>query len=90
MDKVLELLKLDLGITSTVKDTYFNSLLLSVQSELNAKGLTLILSNNDDMMLLSDYAAWKYRKRSEDVEIPKNIKSRIRDRIIKKRSLYNG
>lgn len=89
MDAILSLLKIDLGITHTAKDEYFEKLLISAKGEITAKGITIDETNTEDMMLISDYAAWRYRKRNEDVGMPQNLEWRIRNRIVKARSNYN-
>ena len=86
METVLQMFKIDLGISHTLRDTYFNSFLLAQQKELDAKKITLDLTLTEDVMLLSDYAAWNYRNRSEDVGLAKNLQLRIRNRIIKGRA----
>ena len=80
-----ELLKLDLGITHSLRDTLFDQLLISSKKELARKGVTIDETQVDDIMLLSDYAAWTYRKRQEDVPLPQNIQWRIRNRLVKAR-----
>lgn len=89
-DTVLKLLKMDLGITHSARDEYFLSFLNGCKSEIERKGITLDLNNLDDQILLSDYAAWMYRKRQEDVPLANNIQLRIRNRIVKERSAANG
>jgi len=86
METVLAMLKFDLGITHTARDTFFNNLILSQQKELEAKGFTFDLTLTEDVMLLSDYAAWNYRNRDKDVDISKNLQLRIRNRVVKERS----
>ena len=88
METVLALLKIDLGITHTLRDEFFTSLLQASQKEIEGKGIALILEDVEDQMLLSDYAAWKYRKRQEDVGMSQNLINRIRNRIVKARSTY--
>ena len=88
METVLSLLKIDLGITHTLRDTFFTALLQSSQIEIEGRGIVLVLTDIEDQMLLSDYAAWKYRKRQEDVGMSQNLSSRIRNRIVKARSAY--
>lgn len=82
----LELLKLDLGIKNTSKDLYYNSLLATAQKELEKKGITLDENSVEDAMLISDYAAWCYRKRTENVPLPVNLQLRIRNRIVSARA----
>ena len=86
MDEVLKLLKLDLGITHDKRDAYFNALLNSAVLELERKGIALSLAEDDDQMLLSDYAAWLYRKRQDDVPLAKNLKLRLMNRKVRARA----
>lgn len=86
MDTVLSLLKMDLGITHTMRDTYFITLLQSVIKEIEQKGITLNINSAEDQILLSDYAAWVYRKRQENLPLAQNIQQRLRNRIIKERA----
>lgn len=85
MESVLNLLKIDLGISHTLRDAFFYQLLKGSLLEIEKKGITLDLNAADDSMLLADYAAWTYRKRQEDIPLANNIQQRIRNRIIKER-----
>lgn len=81
---VLLLLKANLGISSNKRDTYLNSLLQSVYSELKAKGIhevNELEKDHDLVMLIVDYASWQYRSRGEG-SMPRNIQYRIRNRIV--------
>lgn len=82
--KVLALFKHDLGITSTAKDEYFKSLISACKTELEKK-FPINLSEIEDMMLLSDFSAWRYRNRISGEAIPRNITERIRNRSIRGR-----
>lgn len=85
MDTILTLLKFDLGILHDLRDAYFIRLLEAAKDEIERRGIVLDLKAADDQMLLSDYAAWIYRKRQEDVPLANNIQHRLRNRIIKER-----
>lgn len=89
-DTVLELLKIDLGITHSARDEYFSHLINGTIKEIERKGITLDVDAIDDQMLVADYSAWTYRKRQEDVPLAKNILLRIRNRIVKERSVGDG
>lgn len=84
VDILLSLLKLDLGITHNLRDSYFFSLLASTQEELMTMGVYTDTTKQDDQMLIVDYAAWTYRKRQEDVPLSRNLRMRINNRIIKR------
>jgi hypothetical protein len=85
MDTILHLLKIDLGITHNVRDTFFIQLLNSTIQEIERRGINLNKSKADDQMLIVDYAAWTYRKRQEDTPLANNIQHRLRNRIIQER-----
>lgn len=86
MQTVLEMLKVDLGISHTARDVYLNNVIQGCAEELKDKGIMLDLEQTDDAMLLSDYAAWRYRKRTEDVPLAKNLDLRIKNARTKERA----
>lgn len=85
MDAILELLKLDLGVTHTKRDAYFVSLINGVIATIERR-VTINVDEVEDQMLVADYAAWQYRHRQEDLPISKNLQQRLRDRIVKARA----
>lgn len=86
METVLEMFKIDLGISHNKRDAYFTNYLQAQQNELERKGIALNFDKVEDIMLLSDYAAWNYRKRSEDMPLANNLLYRLRNRQIQKRA----
>lgn len=85
MDTLLNLLKIDLGITHNLRDAFFIKLIEGTIKEIERRGITPDLNSADDQMLICDYAAWAYRKRAEDTPLAQNIQHRLRNRIIKER-----
>jgi hypothetical protein len=85
MNTLLNLLKLDLGITHAIRDAFFIQLIQGSIKEMERRGITLDKTSADDQMLIVDYAAWQYRKRQEDAPLANNIQHRIRNRIIAER-----
>jgi hypothetical protein len=85
MDTIINLLKLDLGIQHNLRDAFFIQLVKGVIGEIEKRGIKLDLNDASDQMLVSDYSAWVYRKRQEDIPLANNIKSRLRNRIIEER-----
>ena len=85
MNTLLNLLKIDLGITHSLRDAFFIQLLQGTIQEIERRGITVDKTKADDQMLIVDYAAWTYRKRQEDQPLAKNIQHRIRNRIIQER-----
>lgn len=86
MTTALELFKLDLGVQHSKRDKYFLSILKAAESEIKGKGISLDLEKSEDLLLLVDFALWRYRKRTEDVPLSQSIRHRIRDRIVKERA----
>jgi hypothetical protein len=85
MDTILNLLKLDLGITHNLRDAFFIALIQASIGEIEKRGIKLDLNNASDQMLVCDYSAWTYRKRQEDIPLANNIRQRLRNRIIEER-----
>lgn len=89
MNNILEMLKVDLGITHSKRDAYFNDLIKTSIKELELKGIKIDDTKVEDQMLVSDYSAWVYRKRQEDIPLSMNLTQRIRNRIVKGRAEKN-
>lgn len=87
---ILALFKIDLGITHTARDDYFTKLIEGTINEIERRGIKLNSENVDDQMLVTDYAAWTYRKRQENIPLPYNIQLRLRNRIVGERSVIDG
>lgn len=85
MDTILNLLKLDLGITHDLRDAFFIQLIQGTIEEIEKRGINLDLNKASDQMLVVDYSAWIYRKRQEDIPLANNIRHRLRNRIIEER-----
>ena len=90
MENLLELFKLDLGITHRLRDAFFEVLLESAKSEIEGKGITLDLDKSEDIMLIIDYAAWLHRKRQENIPLSRSLQFRIHNRVIKEAGRPNA
>lgn len=86
MDVVLNIFKTDLGITHSLRDEYFLTVVKAAKKELESKGIKLDVDNVEDKILISDYAAYNYRNRTNDVPLSQNLQLRIRNRIVKNRA----
>ena len=60
METVLQLLKIDLGISHNLRDAFFIAQIGACKVEIESKGITLDLATVEDQVLLSDYATWRY------------------------------
>lgn len=86
MEQILKLLKLDLGISHDKRDAFLNALIANGVKDLASRGIILNENDVEDQILVSDYAAWHYRKRLEDAPLSNNLQWRIRNRIVKERA----
>ncbi|MEK4495097.1 hypothetical protein [Ureibacillus sp. FSL W8-0352] len=80
----LSLFKLDLGITHNLRDVLFLNLLKSSSIELTKMGVDLSKETAEDIQLIVDYSLWQYRKRQDDVGLPRNLQFKIHNRVIQK------
>ncbi|KRM73011.1 phage head-tail connector protein [Lacticaseibacillus brantae] len=79
----LNILKANLGISGTARDTYLQSIIDSVTDELTLeKGVSV--STPTGQMFLIDYAAWRFRNRGEGT-IPRNLQYRLHNLMINTR-----
>lgn len=86
MKTALELFKLDLGVTHNLRDGYFTAHLDACKAELAGKGVHLDVEKTEDIKLLSDYAAWEYRHRTENIPMSQNLQWRINNRKLASRA----
>jgi hypothetical protein len=75
----LPLVKQRLNRTDTVLDTYLTTVIRSAELELTRKGIYL-QDDVDDLMVLVDYAVWRYKNRDEPGGMPQWLSLRIRER----------
>jgi hypothetical protein len=71
--------RLNRQITDTSLDTYLAPLIESAELELIRKGV-ILQDDVDDIMLLVDYAVWRYKNRDEPGGMPQWLSLRIRER----------
>lgn len=76
----LELLKANLGISSTSRDDYLTAILTAASDELTRqKGIDV--ETETGKMFLIDYAAWLYRNRGEGI-LPRNLQYRMHNLMV--------
>ncbi len=81
MDTMLTMLKVDLGITSTVYDLRLTQYLASAQTEILREGAVLDLDQVDDMQLVVMYAAWMWRRRDGMDGMPRMLRYALNNKI---------
>ena len=79
---MLQMLKIDLGITTTTYDERLQQYLNSAKAEIERQGATLDTTNVlDDAQLVVMYAAWMWRKRDDMVAMPRMLRYALNNRI---------
>lgn len=79
---MLQMLKIDLGITTTAYDERLQQYLNSAKAEIERQGATLDTTNVlADAQLCVMYAAWMWRKRDDMVAMPRMLRYALNNRI---------
>lgn len=78
---MLEMLKVDLGITTTAYDDRLQAYLESAQVEIEREGASIDPSNIGDMQLVVSYAAWMWRRRDEMTGMPRMLRYQLNNKI---------
>lgn len=89
-EDLLEILKMDLGISSSALDGYLSLLIRVASRYISKEGITLN-DSEEDGMLVEMYAAWLYRKRREgNVPMPRMLRWNINNRLMAQKGSLNG
>lgn len=84
MAEMLQMLKIDLGIsiTSQLYDERLGQYLTTAQAEINREGYTFPETLTvDDMQLIVMYAAWMWRRRDNMDAMPRMLRYILNNRI---------
>ncbi len=83
-ETILPLLKARLGISTESRDPVLNVIIGGIVSECkNTHGIILEKDKQDHVLFVLDWATWKY-KNPEDGVIPRSIRFRLNNLVIKK------
>lgn len=77
----LQMLKIDLGITTTAYDERLTQYLQAASGEIEREGVTLSPDSIEDANLQIMYAAWMWRKRDTGEGMPRMISWQINNRL---------
>lgn len=77
---LLDALKVDLGITTTVYDGRLISYLQNAQAAITRQGATLTNSVEDNTLTIQ-YAAWTWRQRDTGGDMPRMLRWALNNRI---------
>lgn len=83
VERVLELVKARIGLTSTVRDDYLLAIIQGVINELeDEKGLSLDGDSPYHLMFVVDYATWRYMSRDSTGAMPRHLQYRLHNLIV--------
>ena len=77
----LQMLKIDLGITSTFYDERLKQYLAGAAREIQREGYTLLEDKPDDDDLQIMWAAWMWRRRDTGEGMPRMIRWTLNNRL---------
>lgn len=81
MDDLLQILKLNLSLTTTAYDTYLTSLIAAAQEMIAREGVTLGNTDEDNQIVVM-YAAYLFRKRADDNPVmPRMLRYALNNRL---------
>lgn len=84
---MLEMLKIDLGITTTAYDERLGQYLSSAQQMIEREGVTALdLSTLEDQQLVVMYAAWLWRRRDTQEGMPRMLRWALNNRIFSEKA----
>ena len=78
---MLEMLKVDLGISSTAYDARLTQYITVAKAEIGREGITLSADSLDDENLIIMYAAWMWRKRESGEGMPRMLRYALNNRL---------
>lgn len=81
MINMLQMLKIDLGITTTAYDSRLQQYLTAATTEIERQGATLDTTVLADAQLVVMYAAWMWRKRDNMEGMPRMLRYALNNRI---------
>lgn len=87
--ELLEMLKVDLGITTAAYDDRLTAYLENAQTEITREGISLNMSAVGDMQLVVMYAAWTWRKRATGDGMPRMLRYALNNRLFSQK-VQNG
>lgn len=78
---MLEMLKIDLGITTVVYDSRLYQYLTSAREAITIEGITIDDTSVADCNLIVMYAAWLWRKRDTAEGMPRMLRWQLNNRL---------
>lgn len=82
---ILTVLKTDLEVSTDSRDEYLNNLIKLAEAAITTEGITLD-DTVEDGMLIATYAAFLYRKRRENVSMPRSLRYLLNNRLLSQKA----
>lgn len=82
---MLEMLKVDLGISTNAYDQRLAQYLTSAQTYIKREGITLDDEKMSDMNLVVMYAAWLWSKRDKNSAMPRMLRWNLNNRLFEEK-----
>ena len=79
--ELLTALKIDLGLVTDAYESRLTEYIEAAKKEIARQGATLDLTDQDDAMLVVQYASWMWRKRDTGEGMPRMIRYALNNRI---------
>lgn len=81
METMLEMLKVDLGISTTAYDARLTSYIQSAKIAIKTEGIDIDESIISDANLIITYAGWLWRKRDTNEGMPRMLRWQLNNRL---------
>ena len=83
---LLDILKMDLHISTDAFDSLLLGFLETAKGAIEKEGITIVMNDTADAMLVETYAAWLYRKRNENVGMPRFLIWMLNNRLFSEKA----
>lgn len=84
-EAVLEILKINLQISTDKLDSYLSGLISAAREYIKTEGITLQDTPGDQNLVVM-YAAYLYRKRREDGPMPRSLRWALNNRLFSQKA----
>lgn len=81
MEELLDMLKIDLGLTTQAYDGRLRQMLQAARGEIEREGATLCPGKLDDAQLIVTYAAWMWRRRDSMEGMPRMLRWMLNNHV---------
>lgn len=89
-EDILEILKVDLQVSSSALDLYLLVLITSARAYITQEGI-MLTDTAQDAMLVEMYAAYLYRRRREEnVQMPRMLRWALNNRLFSQKGEADG